>query len=313
MFKQVVLVLTATLLMATGPFVTAFSQNTTGGYDYEPTAVILMVELVKLLVSVVGYAILPENKRSHRLLSARDVVRFAIPALVYALNNNLLFLILQHIKPSIFQLLSATKAMFTALLFRLLLRRRLSATQYIAIAVLAGGAAVSRLSSRQEESQRSTEALGVLLTLVSCVASSFGGVTNEVLLKREGAFHHLTLQNSLLYVWGVIFNGGAFLITTRASTPPWVGYNARVGLLIATTSATGLSISIVLKLLDNLVRVLAHAAATLISLCIETAVARRLPQAELVLAIWIVSFATILYARETPPQPISSRQAIVGN
>ena len=41
-----------------------------------------------------------------------------------------------------------------------------------------------------------------------CVASSLGGVLNEVLLKG-GKRHSLSLQNAILYGWGLPVNGVA--------------------------------------------------------------------------------------------------------
>ena len=64
-----------------------------------------------------------------------------IPAFIYFVNNNVVFFILKLVDPVTFQLLSQLKTIFTGLLFRLFLQRRLSAIQYTALITLACGTA----------------------------------------------------------------------------------------------------------------------------------------------------------------------------
>ena len=249
--------LAAIVLMTAQPFAVAFTQNTDGGYDYMVLSVSLLSETTKLLVSLGLYARLPPGERTHHLLSRRDVLQFAIPAVLFALNNALLFAIVSSIRPALFQLLSTTKTVFTAILFRLVLRRELTITQQAAVVILAAGAAVSRLNSGiscelSEPSSGSGEFedfgaslfhgewYGVLLTLVTCVSSSFGGVVNEALLKKDGAVHALCLQNALLYVWGILVNAVALGVRSGAQLAEgglFAGYAAPVALLDALVMA----------------------------------------------------------------------------
>ena len=76
-------------------------------------------------------------------------------------------------------------------------------------------------------------------------------------------------------------------------------------LLVTLMSGTGLLISLILKRLDNLVRVLAHTGAILLSMLVESVVTTRPPAATLCLAVVIVGAATLTYARE--PAPVSMR------
>ena len=371
----VVLVATVTVLMTVQPFAVKATQNQNGSYDYNILVASTCTEALKLLLSLVAYrACIDPEERSHTLLTRREVLAFALPALVYTLNNALVFLIVQSLKPSAFQLLSATKTVFTALLMRLLLKKHLNPVQRYAIVLLAMGAAVSQLSTMSAphehsspsspsslhplptptrgggagcgdapgpaladlgHSQLTGEALGVgvqlvgvLLTLLSCASSSLGGVLNELLLKRDGALHSLHLQNSLLYAWGVVFNilavlarstnasfnmelhdsanatFNATLNTTTVTTPVYAtdsiftGFDERTLLVIVTNAATGLTISAILKLTDNLIRCIAHVFAMITSAVLESTLELALPSAELCLSIVVVGCSTLLYAGE---------------
>lgn len=115
-------VLAATILMTTQPFLTTMSKNSRGGYDYLSISITLIVEIVKGLISLTLYALLPASRKSHRALRRSDVLLFAIPAVVYAANNNLIFAILAYVNATTYQVLSSLKTLFTAVLFRLVLK-----------------------------------------------------------------------------------------------------------------------------------------------------------------------------------------------
>lgn len=318
-------VLAAVAMMTGQPFAVAWTQNADGHYDYIVLTVNLLSETLKLVVSLGLYARLPATARSHRALQTREVFQFAIPALLYALNNALLFAIVASIRPVLFQLLSTTKTVFTALLFRIVLKRALTITQQAAVVLLASGAGVSRLGNCDSVNAGSgsgedvapiisAEWLGVLLTLITCLASSLSGVINEALLKRDGSLHSLFLQNALLYGWGVLINAMALGVRDSAALAEFGffgGYAPPVALLIATNAAMGLSISAVLKHCDNLVRVFAHVCAMLLSMLIDTATLQIHPTPELLLSVIIVAASAVVYAREGTPAPLRSMPEIL--
>jgi drug/metabolite transporter (DMT)-like permease len=319
------LVAAVTILMTVQPFVVTATQNDQKTYDYHILVAAAATELLKLLLSIAAYVgFVPSDEHTHTLLGWRDALKFAIPAVVYTLNNALVYLIVQYLKPSAFQLLSATKTVFTAILMRFILQKMLNSVQKYAIVLLAAGAAVSQLSQMHAPHpypnscgsgefasgelgsgpadtrtlSGGLQLVGVLLTLVSCAASSLGGVTNELLLKRDGALHSLHLQNGVLYAWGVLFNIMAMLVRTDLSGGVFQGFDGRVVGLIILNATTGLTIAAILKFTDNIVRVIAHIGAMLASAAIESTLGLATPELELCIAIVIVGCSTLLYAGE---------------
>ena len=132
-----------------------------------------------------------------------ELARFMIPAFIYFVNNNVVFFILKLVDPVTFQLLSQLKTIFTGLLFRLFLQRRLSAIQYTALITLACGTATAQIPSG--DSNHGSALGGLLLSVLSAFLSSLGGIYSEKLLKdRPSASIHW--QNMQLYAWGVLFN-----------------------------------------------------------------------------------------------------------
>lgn len=61
--------------------------------------------------------------------SLAEFFSYMAPSFIYFINNNCIFFILQAVDPTTFQLLSQMKTIFTGLLFRVFLKRHLSAVQ----------------------------------------------------------------------------------------------------------------------------------------------------------------------------------------
>jgi drug/metabolite transporter (DMT)-like permease len=295
--------------MTVQPLFTKLSQNEDGTYDYVVLTSVLCTEFVKLAVSLGYYALfVPPQRKTHHSFRAWDIVAFAIPAAVYALNNALVFMIISELRPSAFQILGSFKTVFTLVLFRIVLQRIPTNNQYVAVLLLAAGAAVSRLGSVNKCNGDSSDggALGVVLTLVSCLASSMGGVANEALLKKDGGMHSLSLQNSLLYAFGVVVNSIALFVRNGNDVLTdgfCVGDDLMTVLLIAINALTGLSISAVLKWNDNISRVFAHTGAIVISMTVEMLLFALPASPDLVLAGVIVSGSALIYANDPPPRP----------
>uniref|UniRef100_A0A7S4B1F9 Uncharacterized protein n=1 Tax=Chrysotila carterae TaxID=13221 RepID=A0A7S4B1F9_CHRCT len=208
----------AALFMAVQPILVANSKNADGRFDYSVPASTMLSEGLKLGISVV---LLIQQRMQAPLTLLRDnpmseFLSYMLPALIYFVNNNFLFLILQAVDPTTFQLLSQMKTIFTGLLFRLFLKRHLTVVQYLALVTLACGTACSQLPSAphavgvSESSVRVgrsalTAMWGVALSVISSLLSALGGIYSEKLLKgRPSASIHW--QNIQLYVWGVVFN-----------------------------------------------------------------------------------------------------------
>jgi hypothetical protein len=102
------------------------SKDVHGGYAYSPLAVTFVAESVKLAISAAaayGASAPPPPLR------LADCAASAVPALLYVVQNNLVFLAMRHMDPPLYQLLSNLKIVATALLTRIVLRRLLTQHQ----------------------------------------------------------------------------------------------------------------------------------------------------------------------------------------
>ena len=180
---------TAALLMSLQPILVTASKNPHGGFDYSVPSSTMLSEGLKLVISgvLLGASIL--RGQVGAVLNEDSLAEFfsyMLPAAIYFVNNNCIFFILQAVDPTTFQLLSQMKTIFTGLLFRIFLKRRLTAVQYLALVTLACGTACSQLPSGKHgfrESQSANPLVGGLLSVLSSLLSALGGIYNERLLK----------------------------------------------------------------------------------------------------------------------------------
>jgi hypothetical protein len=137
--RSVALFLAVALLTCSYSLLLECAKNATGGFDFAPLSVTLVAEATKLAISVA--AVYGAAAAAPPPLCAADCARAAVPALLYCIQNNLVFAAMRHLTPPLYQLLANFKIVATALLTRLVLHRALTRLQARARCVRAPRAA----------------------------------------------------------------------------------------------------------------------------------------------------------------------------
>lgn len=304
----------AAALMSLQPVLVTMSKNGRGAFDYSVPSSTMLSEALKLCISTALLLYGLSRGTVASLLHEESFTEFfsyMLPAVIYFVNNNCMFFILQAVDPTTFQLLSQMKTIFTGLLFRVFLKRRLSAVQYLALVTLACGTACSQLPSRHNAKGvgGANPWLGALLSLLSSLLSALGGIYNEKLLKgRPSSSIHW--QNIQMYVWGVAFNGLGAWMKDGASMQArglLAGYSAAAWSVVVCNALNGLAISAVLKYADNIARVYAHSIAMIITMGISVQLFHAPVTPQLVLAMTLVAVSTLQY--NLPPSLLVDDEA----
>ncbi|XP_054648486.1 probable UDP-sugar transporter protein SLC35A4 [Dunckerocampus dactyliophorus] len=220
---------------------------------FDPSSCVVMIELTKLLVS---FAALVATEGTSAVLAPPSLVLvtpYAIPAALYAVNNNLVVLMQAYMDPSSFQVLSNLKIAVTALLYSLCLGRRLRWGQWFSLGLLVAAGVCHSYSSLDPAEGVAAEgaarlhitAWGLFLILVYCCVSGLAAVYTERVLKSQNL--PLSLQNLYLYVFGVLINGLSSLSALASDKSFLEGYSWTVWAIIAGQAANGLLMSVVLK------------------------------------------------------------------
>ncbi|CAL8081099.1 unnamed protein product [Calicophoron daubneyi] len=211
---------------------------------------------------------------------------FSVPAITYALNNNLGILIQLEMDPATYQVLGNFKILSTAILFRLIIKRHLTTLQWFALFLLLSAGfthsyanlvanevkAVDPLKpvlTRVDSSVLHITVTGIIMISIYCTISGFSGVYTEYVMKKRAQMS-VHLQNSMLYVFGIILNGIAFIAEALKAGDGSIwnvtkGFSAHTWWLIVTQAVSGIFMGFIMKYSNNITRLFIISSAMLVT------------------------------------------------
>lgn len=344
-----------------------FSANADNKYDFHPASVNLLAEALKLLFCLImSVRVIVREGRSCRDLGFSSTTsllvsfKWAIPAFLYFLDNIIIFYVLTYLQPAMAVLFSNFVILTTAVLFRIVLKRRLSWVQWAALVILflsivslttgsggnqhpisvPGGIHANPLSkpsnacvlytqlleqmknSSVSESWASVlpaqewrnkmvekmKAFGVghVLLILQCFISAMANIYNEKILKEgDQLTESIFIQNSKLYVFGLIFNGLTLGLGSEARGLTihcglLYGHNAFSLGLVLVTAALGLSVAFILKFRDNMFHVLTGQITTVLVTALSLFLFDFRPSLDFFLQAPMVLLAIFIYNASRP-------------
>ncbi len=209
-----------------------------------------------------------------------DTLKTLIPALLYLLQNSLLYIALSNLSAPLFQVTYQSKLLTTALVSVIMLDRRYTFIQWVCLTALGVGVAIVVLGEQAKGSSTSSSGLeqnmmkGLLAVLVACFSSAFAGVYFEVVLKKPagGTIVSLWMRNFQLAFFSAVIAAFQILyenhkLTAAAETvkPILFGFDFWVWILVALQAGGGLLIAAIIKYADNVLKGLATGVAVAVS------------------------------------------------
>lgn len=342
-----------------------FSANAENKYDFLPASVNLLAEALKLVFcAVMSLRVIVREGRSCRELAFSSSASFltslkwAVPAFLYFLDNLIIFYIMTYLQPAMAVLFSNFVILTTAVLFRIVLKRRLSWVQWAALVVLflaivslttGSGASqkamsvpglhsnpltvpsnscilyeqlVEQMRNSSSESWMSSlpghewrerllgrlRSLGVghILLLLQCFISAMANIYNEKILKEgDQLTESIFIQNSKLYVFGVVFNSLTLGLSSEARGLTMHcgilhGHNVYSLGLVLVTAALGLSVAFILKFRDNMFHVLTGQITTVLVTALSFFLFDFRPSLDFFLQAPVVLLAIFIYHASRP-------------
>ncbi|CAL8263958.1 unnamed protein product [Lota lota] len=251
-----------------------------GQVPFSPSSCVILIEVAKLLISLATLLLNGDASAVSAPPSLVLVAPYAIPAVLYALNNNLVVLMQAYMDPSSYQVLTNLKIASTALLYSFCLGRRLRPVQWSALGLLMGAGVCHSYSSlrsgdlEQAAADSSTRlhitAWGIFLVLLYCFVSGLAAVYTEKVLKSQRL--PLSLQNLYLYAFGVAINGVTYLSSETGEKGFLEGYSWAVWFIIAGQAVNGLLMSVVLKHGSGITRLFVISSAMLVNALLSWAI-----------------------------------------
>lgn len=255
-----------------------FMSKVDGSFKFSPISVNFLTECAKVLFAIVMLLLQARRQKvgekpvltvSIFVQAARNNALLAVPALLYAINNYLKFIMQLYFNPATVKMLSNLKVLVIAVLLKIIMKRRFSIIQWEALALLLIGISINQLRSLPE----GATALGLpvatsayVYTLIFVTVPSLASVYNEYALKSQYDTS-IYLQNLFLYGYGAIFNFLGILVTAMVKGPSsfdiFEGHSKATMLLIFNNAAQGILSSFFFKYADTILKKYSSTVATI--------------------------------------------------
>lgn len=286
--------------------------KTKPGPDFTSSTAVVMAELVKLITCLcilfkeVEYNFTKFASKMHFLLIGNflDTLKVAVPAFIYVIQNNLLYVALANLPAATYQVTYQSKILTTAVFSILMLNKDINFKQWFALVLLFIGVAIVQLdgtgtgttnqeinylendaensnkhmADREEfaeetlKEREQNQFLGFMAVILGCISSGFAGVYFEKILKHSGTNSgkeiSLWFRNIQLGLFGSILG----LLTALGKDGEIIfdqgwfyGYDNVTIFVILDMALGGLLVAVVIKYADNIMKGFACAISIVVS------------------------------------------------
>ncbi|GAB5354466.1 hypothetical protein AAMO2058_000121200 [Amorphochlora amoebiformis] len=258
-----------------------YSRISSKGKPYISSTVVVLSELLKvagasMLVARDAGGFDGAKRQIYRevFVKRSETLKMMVPATLYAIQNNLLFVALSHLDSAVYQITYQIKTITTAMFAVLILRKDITKMQWFAIVLLAIGVAVVQLGvhsksahvkvedSGEELRPQQNPAVGILAILAACFSSGFAGIYFEKVLKQTK--QSVWIRNIQLGMFGFVASAITMLLKDGTELREYGffhGYNGVVMTVVGLQASTGLIVAMVVKYTDNIIKAFASALA----------------------------------------------------
>jgi len=240
-----------------------------GSYPLPQTMLVIMVEIIKLFTTIIRTGC---QIPSMDIITIRQSLKFLIPSIFYAVNNNIYYVGLMYVPPPIWIILCSFRTVITATLYKFILKRNISKWQYIGALCIVASIIVAKLDDVLTKSSNSIPSVAILLAAVASCISVAAALFTESLFKNSG--ENFLDQQFWLYVYGFFVSTMVHVLSSKNVGPMEafsslgdVSREVIVLLVMALvfSSIGGLVVASILKRLDNIVKEYSGATANMVT------------------------------------------------
>ncbi|XP_072970155.1 CMP-sialic acid transporter 2 [Typha angustifolia] len=264
-----VVTIALTLLTSSQAILIVWSKRA-GKYEYSVTTANFSVEALKCAFSLAALLRIWKSQGvtdDNRLSTSFDEVSvYPIPAVLYLVKNLLQYYIFAYVDAPAYQILKNFNIISTGILYRIILKKKLSEIQWAAFILLCAGCTTAQLTSSSDRVLQ-TPFQGWVMAIVMALLSGFAGVYTEAIMKKRPS-RNINVQNFWLYIFGVLFNLIAICVQDYDDVMNkgfFHGYSFITVLMILNHALSGIAVSMVMKYADNIVKVYSTSVAMLLT------------------------------------------------
>ncbi|XP_068713817.1 UDP-galactose translocator-like isoform X2 [Montipora foliosa] len=292
--------------------------RTLPGDMYMASTAVMITELLKAIVSVTilfgqSLSVTELLKFLHTTMIDQplDVAKMLVPASIYTVQNNLLYVAVSNLDAATYQVSYQLKILTTAIFSVTMLRKSISNIQWLSLFMLFVGVSVVQLQPDDRPvTQSPGEAiptkspplhtqnpiLGLSAVVASSICSGFAGVYFEKTLK--GTSTTLWARNFQLAVFSIIIGTiGMYVNDGEKIRQKGIlfGYHSLVWLIIMMQAFGGILIGVVVKYADNILKGFSAAMSIVVSCIASVFLFQFQLSAPFVMGAGLVMFSTYLY------------------
>jgi len=244
---------------------------------YIASTAVLLAEVLKILICTVilvrdakyDFVLFAKRVSTEVTENWKDGIKLLVPALLYVVQNNLLYLALSNLDAATYQVTYQLKILTTALFSVGMLNRKLNGMKWLSLFVLMVGVIFVQWPTdggKQTKKDGSSQFIGLFCVLAACISSGFSGVYFEKLLK--GSTVSLWMRNLQLAFFSIIIAIVGVLfrdIQQIQNNGFFQGYNKLVFVVILLQGVGGLIIGAVVKYADNILKGFATSISIIVS------------------------------------------------
>jgi len=257
------------------------------------------------------------------LCSDKESIKLAVPAILYLIQNNLLFVALANLSVGMYQVTSQGKLLTTAILSRIMLKKHISSMQYLSIAILGLGVAMIHLTDHsakkgaetpeaESETIGQNHLLGLIAVLICCVTSSLSGVYFEFVLKKSPNQLSVHCRNFHLASWSLIFAMFHIFFEDYAQVKEYGlfhGFDKLVVLIVVAQGVTGFVVSMMIKYATSVLKGFAISISALLATLLSVPLFGASISPSFAVAASMVVISVKMYAHyEVTPEKITTRE-----
>jgi UDP-sugar transporter A1/2/3 len=255
------------------------------------------------VVAPLGYrwAVMKGQLYDQNLAQPLDTLKLSIPALLYTIQNNLIYVALENLEATTFQVGYQSKVITTAVMSVLLLNRSLSRLKWTALVLLTIGIVLTQLpdssvvvKAAAGDGKTQSQLLGIFCVLCAASCSAFAGVYFEKIIK--GSNPSLWMRNAQLASFSLVIGLATFVFVEGRSASFFQGYNELVWAIIAVQAGGGLFIALVMKYADNILKGFATAISIILCGILSGMYMGFVPNPYFLVGSLIVICATFMYS-----------------
>eukprot|EP00339_Tiarina_fusa_P005840 CAMPEP_0117078592 /NCGR_PEP_ID=MMETSP0472-20121206/55424_1 /TAXON_ID=693140 ORGANISM="Tiarina fusus, Strain LIS" /NCGR_SAMPLE_ID=MMETSP0472 /ASSEMBLY_ACC=CAM_ASM_000603 /LENGTH=266 /DNA_ID=CAMNT_0004805419 /DNA_START=161 /DNA_END=957 /DNA_ORIENTATION=- len=219
---------------------------------YVVNHLIVITEIGKLLLSC-GFEYATTNGQLAKSIQTNiidrpyDALKIMVPALLYLVQNSLLYVALSNLTAPIFQVTYQAKLVTTAIVSVMMLNRKYSPQQWICLVIISVGVAIVVLGETgdskkvSDASGKQSLTVGLMAVTIACLSSALAGVYFEKVVWMRN------IQLAFFTICTAVFQGLWQKAKSDTAQPYLHGFTGYVWVLVGLQAGGGLLVAAVIK------------------------------------------------------------------